>query len=181
MLYNLLTGENTVLRGLIAEEFTRYILTQRFPILIVRPSTVLKYLDKASIVGRYVDFIRKNQQTMDFLGIAPYHRENEFKPEEIIYQYFSEKEGLTRFLKAKNNLPWLKGYVIEVKSRTGINTWSPFQFSFSPNQIKMLNQIQNYDFKIVLSGVTFVSDWNLSIVFCDKNQRQYLGDFITPS
>ncbi|MFX0123036.1 MAG: hypothetical protein ACFFAE_05315 [Candidatus Hodarchaeota archaeon] len=183
MLYNLLKGENTVLRGLVAEEFTRYILSQRFPILIVRPSTALKYLDKTSIEGRYVDFLRKNQQTMDFLGIAPYYRENDFrfKPEEVICQFFYEKEGLTRFLENEGATTQLRGYIIEVKSRTGLSTWSPFQFSFSPNQMKMLDQSQNYDFKIVLSGVTFASDWNLSVVFCDKNQKIFPEDFITTS
>lgn len=179
MFYNLLKGENTVLKGLVAEEYARYTLSQRFPILIVRPSIALKYLDKASIVGRYVDFIRKNQQTMDFLGIAPYYKDDNFhfKPEEIICQFFYAKEGLTRFLIQETSSNQLSGFIIEVKSRTGINAWAPFQFSFSPNQKEMIDQSQRYDLKIILSGVTFASDWNLSIAFCDKNQKMISEEF----
>ncbi|MFX1517024.1 MAG: hypothetical protein ACFFC6_12040 [Promethearchaeota archaeon] len=179
MFYNLLTGENTVLKGLVAEEFARYTLSKRFPILIVRPSKALKYLDDASIVGKYVDFIRKNRQTMDFIGITPYYKDQDyrFKPEEIICQYFYEKEGLTRFLSNKANSYQLSGFIIEVKSRTGIDSWAPFQFSFSPNQMEMLIQSQRFDFKIILIGVTFASDWNLSVVFCDHNQKVLSEEF----
>ncbi|MHA2203535.1 MAG: hypothetical protein ACW991_07580 [Candidatus Hodarchaeales archaeon] len=179
MFYNLLKGENTVLKGLLAEEFASYTLSQRLPILIVRPSTALKYLANASIIGKYVDFIRRNQQTMDFLGIAPYYKDNNFrfKPEEIIYRFFYEKEGLTRFLTNETSSNQLSGFIIEVKSRTGINAWAPFQFSFSPNQVEMIDQSQIYDLKIILCGVTFASDWNLSVVFCDENQKVLSEEF----
>jgi len=179
MYYNLLKGENTVLKGLVAEEFARYTLSKRLPILIVRPSRALKYLDEASIVGKYVDFVRKNQQTMDFIGIAPYYKDDDyrFKPEEVICQFFYKKEGLIRFLSNETLSNQFSGFIIEVKSRAGINSWAPFQFSFSTNQLEMIDQSQNYDFKIILSGVTFASDWNLSVVFCDKNQKMLSEDF----
>ncbi|MFW9905748.1 MAG: hypothetical protein ACFFFH_15550 [Candidatus Thorarchaeota archaeon] len=179
MYYNLLKGENTVLKGLVAEEFARYSLSKRLPILIVRPVKALRILDEASIVGKYVDFIRKNQQTMDFIGITPYYKDENLRVrrEDLICQFFNEKEGLTRFL-LKNTLSKpLGGFIIEVKSRTSTNSWAPFQFSFSPNQLEMIDQSRSYDFKIILSGVTFASDWNLSVVFCDQNQRMFSEEF----
>jgi hypothetical protein len=179
MYYNLLKGENTVLRGLVAEEFARYTLSKRLPILIVRPIKALRILDEASIVGRYVDFIRKNQQTMDFIGITPYYKDDafRFKREDIICRFFYEKEGLTRFLSNNSLSIQLDGYIIEVKSRVSTDSWAPFQFSFSPKQLEMIDQSQSYDFKILLSGVTFASDWNLSVVFCDQNQRILSEEF----
>lgn len=179
MFYNLLKGENTVLRGLIAEEFARYILSRCFPILTLRPSTALNYLDNASVKGMSVDFLRKNQQTMDFLGIAPFFQNGDLQlsPEEIVYQFFYEKEGLNRYLKKKIHINRLRGFIIEVKSRTTTNSWAPFQFSFSPNQKEMLNQSQKFSFKTILCGVTFSSDWNLSVVFCDNNQKVLQENF----
>lgn len=173
MFYNLIKGENTVLRGLIAEEFARYIISQRFPILILRPSTALNYLDKSSVKGMSVDFLRKNQQTMDFLGIAPFFQNGDLQltPEEIVYRFFNEKEGLDRYLKKKIYINRLRGFIIEVKSRTTTNSWAPFQFSFSPNQKEMFDQSHKFSFKTILCGVTFSSDWNLSVVFCDNNQK----------
>ncbi|MFX1504848.1 MAG: hypothetical protein ACFFDC_01930 [Promethearchaeota archaeon] len=179
MYYNLLKGENTVLRGLVAEEFTRYILSKRLPILIVRPMKALKILDEASVAGEYVDFIRKNQQTMDFIGITPYYKDEDprIRQEDLICQFFYEKEGLTRFLSNNALSKQLDGFIIEVKSRTSTDSWAPFQFSFSPNQLEMIDQILRYDFKIILSGVTFASDWNLSVVFCDRNQKIISEEF----
>jgi hypothetical protein len=179
MYYNLLKGENTVLRGLVAEEFARYTLSKRLPILIVRPVKALKLLDETSIVGEYVDFIRKNQQTMDFIGITPYYKDEDprIRQEDLICQFFYEKEGLTRFLSNNTLSKKVSGFIIEVKSRTSPDSWAPFQFSFSPNQLEMIDQSRKYDFKIILSGVTFASDWNLSVVFCDRNQRMLSEEF----
>ncbi|MFX0015591.1 MAG: hypothetical protein ACFFB2_11585 [Promethearchaeota archaeon] len=179
LIYNILKGENTVLRGLIAEEFVRYILSQRFPILIVRPSIALRYLDNASIKGRYVDFLRKNQQTMDFLGLTPFFRDNHIltTPEETVCRFFYEKEGLSLYLKKESLFPQLQGFIVEVKSRTSENSWAPFNYSFSTNQIEMFQQSKDFDFTIVLCGVTFTSDWNLSVVFCDENQKVLPQDF----
>ena len=173
LIYNLKTGQNTVLRGSVAEEFARYILSQRIPILILRPSIVLKHLEKASIEGRYVEFLKKNQQTMDFLGIFPFFAGGKQFPtvEETVCRFFYEKEGLTRFIIKDNKMNQLKGFIIEVKSRTTSNTWAPFQFSFSPNQEEMFNQSRRFDLEIILCGVTFSSDWILTIVFCNGNQK----------
>lgn len=172
MYYNLLTGGNTVLQGLVAEEFARYILSQRFPILIIRPTVALKYLKKSDIRGMCVDFLQRNTKTMDFLGIFPFYHDKEyqFTPEEIVCQFFYEKEGLNRFLN-KNLRKYLRGFIVEVKSRVAKNTWAPFQFSFSENQVRLLNQSQRFNFEIILCGVTFGEDWNLSVVFCDRNQK----------
>lgn len=179
MFYNLVKGENTVLRGLIAEEFARYILSQRFPILILRPSTALTYLDRASVTGRNVDFLRKNQKTMDFLGISPFFHSEDFQltPEETVIGFFYNREGLIRYLKENGDVTQLRGFIIEVKSRTSTNSWAPFQFTFSPNQKQMLDQNLRSEFEVLLCGVTFASDWNLSVVFCDENQKIITEDF----
>ncbi|MFX1285270.1 MAG: hypothetical protein ACFFB5_16580 [Promethearchaeota archaeon] len=179
MFYNLIKGENTVLRGLIAEEFARYILSQRFPILVIRPAAALRYLETTSIQGRNIDFLQKNQKTMDFLGITPYFQREEFQltPKETIYKFFNEEEGLNRYLRNETHFNQLKGFVIEVKSRTSTNSWAPFRFSFSPNQEEMLVECQKLNFDIILCGVTFTSDWNLSVVFCDRQQKILSEDF----
>ncbi len=179
MFYNLIKGENTVLRGLIAEEFARYILSLRFPILVVRPSTALRYLETTTVQGRNVDFLRKNQKTMDFLGITPFFPSDELQltPKELVHRFFYEREGLNRYLMNGTCFNQLKGFVIEVKSRTSTNSWAPFQFSFSSNQKEMFDQIETHDFEIILCGVTFTSDWNLSVVFCDSNQKILSDDF----
>ena len=69
--YNIKTGQNTVLRGLIAEEFARYTLTQRYPIIMLRPIKVLEYLSKYSVQGAHTNFLNQFQQTMDFIGFGP--------------------------------------------------------------------------------------------------------------
>jgi hypothetical protein len=173
LFYNLKTGQNTVLRGSVAEEFARYTLSQRMPILILRPSVALKYLENASIKGRYVDFLKKNQQTMDFLGIYPFFSEGKqyTTVEETVCRFFYEKEGLTRYIIKDNQITQLRGFIIEVKSRTTTNTWAPFEFSLSPNQEEMLNQSKGFALEIILCGVTFSSDWLLTIVFCDGKQK----------
>ena len=170
--YNLKTGQNSVLRGLIAEEFARYILSQRMPLLIMRPRNVLKITNELSIKGSHVDFLRKNHQSMDFFGIGPIFRDDilQFNREQIIYQFFYDQGDLTRYLIKGNNNQIQKGFIIEVKSRTTANPRDPFEFSFSPNQERMLKQCTE-DFDIILCGVTFTDDWNLSIIFCDRNQK----------
>ncbi|UCG90123.1 MAG: hypothetical protein JSU57_06620 [Candidatus Heimdallarchaeota archaeon] len=179
MFYNIIKGENTVLRGLIAEEFARYILSQRFPILVIRPSTALRYLENTAIKGKNVDFLRKNQKTMDFLGIIPFFKSEELQltPEETVNRFFYEKEGLNRYLKKEIHFNQLRGFIIEVKSRTTTDSWAPFQFTFSPNQREMLDHSRKFDFDIILCGVTFSSDWNLSVVFCDRQQKIISEDF----
>ncbi|UCE13053.1 MAG: hypothetical protein JSV04_12780 [Candidatus Heimdallarchaeota archaeon] len=183
MYYNLLTGENTVLQGLVAEEFARYILSQRFPILIIRPTTALKYLENSDIRGKYIDFLTRNQKTMDFFGIFPFSHDEEyqFTPEEIVCQFFYEKEGLNRYLNKNSLAKLLRGFIIEVKSRATRNSWAPFQFSLSKNQSKLVNQSQRFNFDIILCGVTFTDDWNLSVVFYDRNQKILSNDFFYKS
>ena len=170
--YNLKTGQNSVLRGLIAEEFARYILTQRMPIFILRPKVVLEIIDESSIKGKNVDFLRKYQQTMDFFGIGPVLREDvlQLSTEQIIKKFFIEKGDLTRYLINDQRSLIQRGFIIEVKSRTKANLREPFEFSFSPNQELMLKHDYE-DFDIILCGVTFSEDWNLSVVFCDRNQK----------
>jgi hypothetical protein len=170
--YNLKTGQNSVLRGLIAEEFTRYILTQRMPILVLRPKEALGIIDESSIKGKTVDFLKKYQQTMDFFGIGPVLRDDilQFSTEQIIKRFFIEKGDLTRYLMKESQSLSQRGFIIEVKSRTKVNPREPFEFSFSPNQELMLRQDYE-DFDIILCGVTFSEDWNLSVVFYDRNQK----------
>lgn len=180
MLYNLRNGENTVLRGLVAEEAACYILTQRYPILVLRPKKALNYLDRGAVEGTSVEFLRKNQKTMDFFGLFPFFRSDDLQmtTEEIICKFFLEKEGLDHYFTKEPFTQQVKGFIIEVKSRTTENTWTPFDFVFSTNQKKMFNQCNKINFRIILCGVTFAPDWNLSIVFCDINQKILPENFL---
>ena len=170
--YNLKTGQNSVLRGLIAEEFARYILIQRMPILILRPKEVLGIVDEYSIKGKNVEFLRKYQQTIDFFGIGPVLQDDilQLSTEQIIKRFFIEKGDLTRYLMKEPKSLSQRGVIIEVKSRTMVNPRDPFEFSFSPNQELMLKEDYE-DFDIILCGVTLSDDWNLSVVFYDRNQK----------
>jgi hypothetical protein len=170
--YNLKTGQNSVLRGLIAEEFARYILNQRMPLLILRPKIILEVLSEALIKGSSVDFLWKYQQAMDFFAIGPILNDDviQFSTEQIIHKFFYSKGDLTRYLHSEQQSQILKGFIIEVKSRTTANPRDVFEFSFSPNQEVMLSQSGD-KFDIILCGVTFSDNWNLSIVFYDRNQK----------
>ena len=130
--YNVMTGQNTVLRGLVAEEFVRYTLTQRMPIIILRPRFILEKLASFSIKGKKIDFLRKYQQTMDFFGIGPIIREDklQFSIEQIIYNFFVNKGNLDQYLSGVQQVQILKGFIIEVKSRTTANPRDFFEFSF---------------------------------------------------
>ena len=178
--YNVKTGQNTVLRGVIAEEFVRYTLTQRMPIIILRPRFILEKLASFSIKGKKIDFLRKYQQTMDFFGIGPIIRDDklQFSIEQIIYNFFFNKRNLDQYLSGVQQIQTLKGFIIEVKSRTTANPRDFFEFSFSPNQEMMLTQLID-DFDVILCGVTFTENWNLSVVFCDRNQKILPSDYFS--
>ncbi|NHJ02740.1 MAG: hypothetical protein EAX86_11430 [Candidatus Heimdallarchaeota archaeon] len=174
--YNLKNGQNTALRGLIAEEFARYILTNQFPILIFRPRLILDIIRKEGITGYLIDFLDKYQQTMDFFGISLVENNLELTSEEIITQFFWQKDGLTRFMYQEKR-DRLRGFTIEVKSRTSSTAWAPFIYSFSPNQIKMFEQCKKLKIEVILCGVTLENEWNLSIVFSDQNHKILTPEF----
>jgi len=179
-IYNIKTGQNTVLRGLIAEEFARYILSQRYPILIERPGVILSYLEEMSFNNKRVTFLNKFQKTMDFFGIGPVESRDEhhINPKEIIFRFFYEAEGLGRFLSANDKMDRLRGIIIEVKSRTSINSWTPFQYSFSSKQELMLAQSRNFGFKTILCGVTLENNWNISVSFTNEKGKVLTEDFL---
>jgi len=136
----------------------------------MRPSTVLQYLQKNGFQSSSVQFLEKYQQTMDYFGIAPIRLENEplLSAEEVIIRFFQAKNGLPRFIQKFSWEQKLQGYIIEVKSRTSVSSWPPFHSSFSPNQELMLEEVKKFNFEIVLCGVTFEPNWNLSIVFYNQ-------------
>ncbi|MFX0084165.1 MAG: hypothetical protein ACFFAU_00710 [Candidatus Hodarchaeota archaeon] len=178
--YNLKTGQNSVLRGLIAEEFARYILNQRMPLLILRPKTVLDLLNDLLIKGSLVDFLWKYQKSMDFFAIGPILSEDslQFSTEQLLHKFFYSKGDITRYLLNNQQSQMLKGFIIEVKSRTTANPREVFEFSFSPNQESMLSQCGE-DFDIILCGVTFTENWNLSIAFYDRNLKILPRDYFS--
>ncbi len=179
--YNIRTGKNTVLRGLIAEEFARYILLQKYPLLIIKPFIALQYLEKAGIKGQSVQFLQKYQHTMDYLGIGPIEKKKELKlqNEEIVIRFFLLKEGLTRFLELYSWEHKLKGYIIEVKSRTSITSWAPFRYTISQNQELMFNEIKKFGFELILCGVTFEPKWNLSITLYNHKGKIFQDNFLS--
>ncbi len=142
------------------------------PLLILRPKIVLDLLDELMIKGSLVDFLWKYQQSMDFFAIGPILSEDaaQFSTEQLIQKFFYSKGDLTKYLPNNQQSQILKGFIIEVKSRTTANPREFFEFSFSPNQELMLSQCGE-DFDIILCGVTFTENWDLSIAFYDRNLK----------
>jgi hypothetical protein len=179
VIYNIRTGQNTVLRGLLAEEFAKYILVKRFPLLIIRPNAVLRFLEEIPR-GKVIQFILEFQQTMDYLGIGPVQEEDliHLTQEYIVKRFFSVKEGLTRYLLEDHWAKQLRGFVIEVKSRTEMNSRVPFHYSFSPKQERMLKKIKDVDLEVILCGVTFQDNWNIAVTFTNERGKILAEDFL---
>jgi hypothetical protein len=171
--YNILKVQNSVLRGLIAEEFARYSIGQRFPLLVLRPKVIIRYLDDANIQGRTVDFIRKYQQTMDFFGLGPVTEDAILQRtvKDLLIAWFYMIEGLPRFFHGDESIKRLQGFVIEVKSRTSSQAWRAFQYNLSPNQDLMFEACTEVGLRVILCGVTFEADWNMSIVFANHRGK----------
>lgn len=171
--YNILTGQNTVLRGLIAEEFARYSISHRFPLIVLRPKVILQYLDDAEVRGRTVNFIRKYQQTMDFFGLGPVGQDLTLhrNVEALLTSWFYMIEGLPRFFPGGESVHHLQGFVIEVKSRTTSQAWTTFQYNLSPNQEDMFEACNEVGLRVILCGVTFGANWDISIVFANRRGK----------
>ncbi|MFW9778305.1 MAG: hypothetical protein ACFFE8_05575 [Candidatus Heimdallarchaeota archaeon] len=171
--YNILTGQNSVLRGLIAEEFVRYFMSQQFPLLVLRPKIVLRYLDDTNIRGRTVNFVRKYQQTMDFFGLGPIDESMllQRSAKDLLTSWFYMNEGLPRFFQDDDYVLRLHGFAIEVKSRTTSKIWSSFQYNFSPNQENMFEECNEVGLQSILCGVTFGANWDISIVFANHRGK----------
>jgi hypothetical protein len=168
IIYNIKTGKNTVLRGLIAEEFARYTLTQRYPVIVIRPEKVLEFLTEQSIEGPHVQFLRQYSHTMDFFGLGPILVADDspsISISKMVQDFFYKQNGLTKFLIQPFQEVPTRGYIIEVKSRSTKNYWKPFQYSFSENQEKMFSNSKLFNFEIVLCGVTFAQEWEIAVVF----------------
>ncbi|MCK4849433.1 MAG: hypothetical protein KAT16_10420 [Candidatus Heimdallarchaeota archaeon] len=106
---------------------------------------------------------------MDFFGLGTPILETEesltIPLNKLFQDFFYEQNGLTKYL--VNPLPELtiKGYIIEVKSRSTKNYWSPFQYSFSSNQEKMFLESKKLNLEVILCGVTFSQNWDIAVVF----------------
>ena len=174
MVYNIKTGANTVLRGLIAEEFARYTLGQRYPIIVLRPSKVIEILSKNQTKGPHFDFLVQYQQTMDFIGFDFIQQPETSPPlsiSDLVQNFFYHQDGLTRYLPSTSLELRLNGYIIEVKSRSTKNHWNPFIYSFSSNQEEMFLQAIKYRFKVILCGVTLANDWEISVIFTNPQGK----------
>ncbi|MHA1973778.1 MAG: hypothetical protein ACTSW1_12335 [Candidatus Hodarchaeales archaeon] len=178
--YNIKTGKNTVLRGLITEELTLYILTKNFPILVMRPTKALEILSSLQLNSNKYEFLKKYQQTMDFFGLGPVFQDIRYplSNREILLKYFEYEQGLNKFFTTEKWIKKLQGYIIEVKSRTSQNSLKAFNYSFSTNQVKMISQVRRLGFKIILAGVTFEQDWEVSVVFTNENGTILSKDFV---
>ncbi len=174
-------GQNTVLRGLLAEEFARYFLTQKYPLLIMRPVKVLDILSEDKLMSGHFEFLEKYQQTMDYIGFGPINQplEEHSTHRETILNYFYEQNGLTKYFSGLRPSIKINGYIIEVKSRTGENFWKPFNYSFSVKQEQMFEESKKYNFKIILCGITFEKDWNLGVIFTNQRGKILPPDFVT--
>ncbi|MHA2033014.1 MAG: hypothetical protein ACW99Q_26900 [Candidatus Kariarchaeaceae archaeon] len=179
-IYNVKNGQNTVLRGLLAEEFARYSLIQKFPLLILRPAKLLDFLVEDKVISDHFDFLQKYQQTMDYIGFGPINQplDEQTTPRDIILNYFYSQDGLTKYIDSSSPSFQIKGYIIEVKSRSGVNYWKSFDYTFSEKQVKMFDESRKLNFGIILCGVTFEKDWNLGIIFTDQRGKILPPDFI---
>ena len=169
------------MRGLIAEEFARYTLIQRYPLIVLRPIKVLEFLSEKSVLGDHRDFLENFQNTMDFIGFGPTNVNEAtitLSTSEIIIAFFRMQDGLTKFFPSDFNIEGLKGFIIEVKSRTTEHHWKPFQYSFSANQELMFKNSKNFNLDIILCGVTFAKDWDISVVFTDLRGKILPSDFL---
>jgi hypothetical protein len=72
----------------------------------------------------------------------------------------------------------LKGFIIEVKSRATEHHWKPFQYSFSEKQEEMFIKSKSFNFEVILCGVTFAKDWDISVVFTDVRGKILPSDFL---
>ena len=59
------------MRGLLAEEFARYTLIQKFPLIVLRPIKILEYLEERKIRSPHAQFLKQYSHTMDFFGVGP--------------------------------------------------------------------------------------------------------------
>lgn len=142
---------------------------------------VLEYLSESSVKGAHCNFLKQFQQTMDFIGFGPINEGDISVPlsiEEILVAFFRKQDGLTKFLPSDSTLDGIKGFLIEVKSRTKANYWKPFQYSFSDNQEEMFTKVKNFNFEILLCGVTFGKNWELAVVFTDFKGKILPHDFL---
>ena len=162
------------MRGLIAEEFARYTLLQKFPLIVLRPIKVLDYLEERKIRSPHAKFLQKYSHTMDFFGIGPISDSEEMPAiptGKLIQDYFYRQDGLTKFIAQPSSQNLIKGYIIEVKSRSTKNHWKPFQYSFSSNQERMLSRLKKYNFEVIICGVTFAKDWKMAVVFTNQDGK----------
>jgi hypothetical protein len=118
---------------------------------------------------------------MDFIAFGPIDEPESTIPlsvTEIIVAFFHKQDGLTKFFPSGSKIEGLKGFIIEVKSRTTEYHWKPFQYSFSKNQELMFTKCKNFNFDVILCGVTFANDWEVSVVFTDLKGKILPPDFL---
>ncbi|MHA1994399.1 MAG: hypothetical protein ACW97Z_07660 [Candidatus Hodarchaeales archaeon] len=147
---------------------------------MLRPAKVIEILTQYQIEGPHFDFLCQYQQTMDFIGFGPVQQTETSLPitvSEILQNFFYQQDGLTRFLPSPSIQDRLSGFIIEVKSRSTKNHWNPFNYSFSANQEEMFLKATKFRFKVILCGVTLADDWEISVVFTNRDGKILPQDF----
>lgn len=171
--YDILTGKNTVLRGLIAEEAASYLLKRKLNLIIFRTDKILKFIRKHKIKTNRGKFIRKYKQTMDFFGIyipEEVRKNSLISLESVLLSFFTEKEDLRGFIGENLLKECIKGYVIEIKSRVTNSPTKSFNFSFSENQQQMIKKLKNHkSLDLLVVGITMCNNWIINATFFDKN------------
>ncbi len=117
---------------------------------------------------------------MDFIGFGPIEDPETTIPQstpDLVQTFFFQQDGLTRYLHPNQKYINLKGYIIEVKSRSTQNHWKPFTYSFSPNQEDMFAKAMKYRFKVVICGITLANDWEISMVLTNPQGKVLSQDF----
>lgn len=153
------------LRGLIGEEVAAYLLRKKLNLYVVRPSQLISSLESANLKNTMFQFLRKYQQTMDFIGVWPSVVDligEQFRTS--ILDLFT-RNSLTRSLAAEGDFA-LRGYVIEVKS-SALNRQS--RPKISPRQTKMVKLALKLGFEIILAHVIFLPNYETRARFFNGN------------
>lgn len=110
---------------------------------------------------------------MDFFGLGPITENMTLQRsvKDLLTSWFYMNEGLPRFLQSDDSILRIQGFTIEVKSRTTSQMWTPFQYNFSPNQESMFEECDEVGFQSILCGVTFGTNWDMSIVFANHRGK----------
>ncbi|MHA2231054.1 MAG: hypothetical protein ACXAB4_00995 [Candidatus Hodarchaeales archaeon] len=154
------------LRGLIGEEVAAYLLRKKLNLCVVRPSQLISSLESANLKNPMFQFLKKYQQTMDFIGAWPSVVDLTGEHFRTSIRDLFTQNSLTRSIAAEGDFA-LRGYVIEVKS-SALNSQS--RPKISPRQTKMVNLALKLGFEIILAHVIFLPNYETRARFFNGNE-----------